>query len=128
MLDDNVPGQMAVWMGLTRQTPADYARFFVDMEELASSSPIQLALGTNFIDTDWFIAITTPDLAAQPVEQFAQELDCSRATTAQVVAAAHAKGLTHANALFFYVDAAFTADDPACKYNDLLFIGNFCST
>jgi hypothetical protein len=123
-LDDRVPGAIAVWMGQFTQGRAAFDALFVDMHELGSGSPIQRALNTSLIDPDWFIAhLSERDL---PVAELARELDCHPGTAAHIAAAAQAKGLQQANALFFHVDARFEEAQPG-RYAGLLFIGKAVS-
>ncbi|WP_157667792.1 immunity 22 family protein [Comamonas serinivorans] len=123
MLDDRVPHSLAIWMGLTTQSPASFRQYFDGMDELAAFGAIQRDLGTNFIDPDWFYW----DFHAQPqpVASFVQELDCQPETQALVLKAARAKGLTEVNAFFCHVEARFHEAEPERRYNDLLFLGNF---
>lgn len=125
-LDDRVPGSIAVWMGQFTQGREAFEALFVDMDELGSGSPIQLALNTSLIDPDWFIAHLNDDGAQVPVAELVRELDCHACTAALVTAAAHAKGLNEANALFFHVDARFEEPEPG-HYGGLIFIGNFAN-
>ena len=125
MLNDNVPHSLAVWMGQSAQSAAQFACYFKDMEELASGCAIQCDLATNFIDSDWFLSHTTEGMASVPIEVLVQAVDCEPTTHAKILQAARAKGLFAGNAFFYHVDAHFDEPTPGRRYNGLLFLGNF---
>ena len=82
--------------------------------------------GVSFIDTDFFVAYRTTNGEVLPVEELADEVDTnSLETLNSIVAAAKNKGITHGNALYYYVNAKFTEENPGILYNDLTFIGSF---
>lgn len=125
MLDDRVPNSLAIWMGVTVQSEADFLRYFEGMDDLAANGPLQRDLGTNFIDPDWLFWQVTEGMGLKPIAELIEEVDCLPATRDLLRQAAQTRGLTQGNAFFGHAQARFDEDQPGYRYNGLLFLGNF---
>lgn len=115
-----------MWLGISHQTIEEFSAYTHGLEDSRSGCPAFKDFGVSFIDTDFFVAYRTTNGEVLPAEELADEVDTnSLETLNSIVAAAKNKGITHGNALYYYVNAKFTEENPGILYNDLTFIGSF---
>ena len=125
-----------VWIGLTEKTQKEFERYFDQRNAFLfdsqgnEKSPSEIILSqfskdlgkSHSFDEDFLTIYYNPnsderDLA---LEELA-DLDSREL----LMEACDAKGITKANAMFFYTDAELQIPDPGKRYNDLTYIGVF---
>ena len=127
MIDEATRGKVSVWMGTSTRTFEEFNRYTEGMEDPDSGCPAHRDFGSNFIDSDWFVAYVTAGRKIVPVEELAEEVDVDREGVGRVVARCHELGITEGNALYYYCNCTFEEDRPGQLYNELRFIGTFDS-
>lgn len=126
----NVTSRIHVWLGLTSQSRAEFARYF----ELSEADRVQ-GRGASQFDKDLQIKWYDDDLigvyyndADDRLAAALDEVPTSPQAIEQMQARCAALGFTRANALFYYEDAGLTVAAPDKHYNGLTYLGSFDNT
>lgn len=125
-----------VWIGLTEKTQKKFNQYFDQKNAFLFDSqgneknPSEITLSqfskdlgksTSF-DEDFLTIYYNPD--SDDLNLALEEL-ADVDSPKLLIEACDAKGITKANAMFFYTDAEIHIPDPNKKYNDLTYIGVF---
>ncbi|CAM5618287.1 hypothetical protein MAUB1S_10520 [Mycolicibacterium aubagnense] len=125
-LNDNTPGKISVWIGTTAKNEDEFNAYFDGLENPKSECGIHRDFGVGFIDTDFFGTFATVGRQVISVEELCKEVPCHRNEThAAIVKRCRELGILAGNVLSYCDDATFTEDNPAMRYNDMVFIGTF---
>ena len=126
MIDNTTKDVISVWIGTTNKTFEEFNEYTEGLEDITSNCTACIDFGTNFIDTDFFVAYISADNRVVPIEELVQEIDTSsKKIDDEIVNIAKEKDIYEGNALYYYMNATFHEEETNKLYNDLKFIGTF---